>query len=387
MTIAMNSISDTKSLRTYCEHLRNFEYITVDTEFIREKTFWPRLCLIQVGCEDQAECIDPLSEDLDLSPLFEVFSDTSVVKVFHAARQDLEIFFIRTGVFPTPLFDTQVAAMVCGFGDSVGYETLVATLTGKKVDKTQRFTDWARRPLSKKQIDYAISDVTHLRSIYAALRDELNRNERADWLEEEMSKLVNPDIYRTDPHTAWQRIKSRTKTPRFLAILRELAAWRERTAQSIDIPRRHLAKDECLLELAATIPLSVDDLRHTRLGKGLARSHHGEEIITAIKRGQDLPASDCPMIPKLKHKPQGIGATVDLLKVLLKARSNEYKVAQKLIATVDDLEKIASDDNAEVLALNGWRRDLFGHDALRVKWGQLGLTLSENGQKVEIIEL
>jgi len=387
MTVAMNPISDTESLRIYCEHLRTFDHITIDTEFIRENTFWPKLCLIQVGCEDQARCIDPLSGDLDLSPLFEIFSDTSVVKVFHAARQDLEIFFQRTGVFPTPLFDTQVAAMVCGFGDSVGYETLVATLTGKKVDKTQRFTDWARRPLSQKQIDYAISDVTHLRSIYAALRDELNRNGRADWLEEEMCTLVNPDVYRIDPYTAWQRIKSRTKTPRFLAVLRELAAWRERKAQSIDIPRRHLAKDECLLELAATIPLSVDDLRHTRLAKGLARSHHGEEIITAIRKGRDLPASDCPILPRVTHKAQRMSATVDLLKVLLKAKCDKYKVAKKLIATVDDLEKIASDDDAEVLALKGWRRDLFGHDALRVKWGQIGLTLSENGKRVEIIEL
>lgn len=382
----MDLVTSTADLSALCTRLAQADYVTVDTEFHRETTYWPLLCLIQVAGPDEAHCIDALAEGLDLSPLYDLFRDTSVVKVFHAARQDLEIFYHKAQLIPQPLFDSQVAAMVCGFGESVGYETLVTRLVKARVDKSQRFTDWSRRPLSDKQLKYALADVTHLRVIYDKLKTELENSGRTRWLDEEMATLTNPDTYALDPDEAWRRVKSREKRPRFLAILKEVTAWRERTAQSQDVPRRRIIKDDALVELAALKPLTEKALSQTRLCKILARSKYAKDIFTAIQKGMDLPDEACPSLPKAPDKPSGLGPMIDLLKVLLKARCEAHDVAVKLVATVDDLERIACDDNADVPALQGWRRDLFGEDALRLKHGQIALALSDSSKAVEVVD-
>ncbi len=381
-------ITDTADLDAFCRRLKGAEFVTVDTEFMREKTYWPQLCLVQVGGPDEARAIDPLAEGIDLTPLFDLMRDTSSLKVFHAARQDLEIFYNLMGDFPTPLFDTQVAAMVCGFGDSVGYETLATKLAKAHIDKSMRFTDWARRPLTDKQIRYALSDVTHLRVVYEKLARRLERDNRAHWLNEEMAILTNPDVYRVDPENAWKRLKTRTKTPRFLGVVKELAAWREIEAQTKDIPRQRVLRDETLLEIAAHAPQTVDALERTRgFSKGQAEGRVGKAILEAVERGRALPEDALPKPPERRDVPQGIGPITDLLKVLLKMRCEENDVAQKLVANADDLEQIAMDDEAPVAALRGWRKELFGDDALDLKHGRLALCLSRDGRRVEAVEL
>lgn len=382
----MTLISDTASLAAFCDRLSRASYVTVDTEFMREKTYWSQLCLVQLGGPDEAKCVDPLAPGIDLGPLYELMANERVLKVFHAARQDVEIFLEMAGAIPKPLFDTQVAAMVCGFGDSVGYETLVNKLAKANVDKSMRFTDWGHRPLSDRQIVYALADVTHLRPVYERLRKRLERDGRIGWLEEEMAVLTNPATYRVPPEDAWRRLKPRSNSPRFLAVLRELAAWRELEAQARNLPRQRVVRDEALLEIAAHAPTSVDELGRSRLlGKGTAEGRFGQDMLEAVSRGLAVPAADCPTLPDKRGLPNGMAPVVDLLRVLLKMKCDAHDVAQKLVASADDLERITADDAADVPALQGWRREVFGADALKVKHGELALAFSPRDRRVELI--
>jgi ribonuclease D len=384
MTPAAILISDTAALAAFCERQSTAEFVTVDTEFMRETTFWAKLCLIQVAGPDEAMCIDPLAPGIDLAPLYKLFANEKVLKVFHAARQDLEIFLHEGGALPKPVFDTQVAAMVCGFGDQVGYETLVSKLADAKLDKSQRFTDWSRRPLTDRQIKYALSDVTHLRKAYSVLRKRLEKTGRASWLAEEMSVLTTEKTYRIEPREAWQRIKARTRSGRMLAVLRELAAWREETARSLDWPRQRVAKDDALLELAAHPPSNVEDLKRSRLAKQLASERFASAVIAAAKKGLAMPEAEWPEVPEFDPANQGPRAVVELLRLLLKIKCEQNNVAPRLIATSEDIDLIAVDDNADVPALHGWRRELFGEDALKLKHGKLGVALADSGRKIEI---
>ena len=384
----MPMISDTASLAAFCERLKSATFITVDTEFMREKTFWPQLCLVQIGGPDEARAIDPLAPGMDLTPLYELMADTNVLKVFHAARQDVEIFLHQAGAVPVPLFDTQVAAMVCGFGDSVGYETLATQLAKARIDKSMRFTDWSLRPLSERQVQYALADVTHLRVAYEKLVRMLEMNGRLEWLTDEMAMLAEPGTYRVDPDEAWRRLKPRSSSPRFLAILRELAAWREREAQERDLPRQRVLRDEMLLEIAAHHPTGTADLMRTRgIGKGLVEGRMGQSILDAVARGQAIPDAECPAAPERVDMPKGLGPVVDLLKVLLKMKCDEHGVANKLVANAADIEAIAADDKANVAALQGWRYDLFGADALKLKHGRLGLGFCTDGRRLRLVPL
>lgn len=384
----MPMIADTASLAAFCQRLASAPYITVDTEFMREKTYYPQLCLVQVGGPDDAKAIDPLAPGIDLEPMFELLRNPNVLKVFHAARQDIEIFLHMMGSVPAPLFDTQVAAMVCGFGDAVSYENLASQLARARIDKSMRFTDWALRPLTEKQIQYALGDVTHLRLAYEKLVKKLEKNGRIEWLAEEMAELTTPDTYRVQPENAWKRLKPRSSSPKFLGVLKELAAWREREAQERDIPRQRIIRDENLMEIAAHLPASVEELGRTRgLGKGLVEGKMGQAILAAVKRGLELPADSIPQLPDRMDLPRGLGPVVDLLKVLLKMKCDEHGVAQKLVANVADIETIAADDNANVAALHGWRRELFGEDALKLKHGRLGLGFCTDGRRLRLVPL
>ena len=374
----MSLINTTSELDELCNHLSNADFVTVDTEFHRESTYWPLLCLIQVGGPDKSYCIDTLSNDIDLTSLYKLLVNPKVIKVFHAARQDIEIFHHQANLIPTPIFDTQIAAMVCGFGESVGYETLVSKIIKINIDKSQRFTDWTRRPLTKKQLSYAISDVEHLREVFKELSIRLDKNKRIDWLKDEMEILTNPLTYNLNPNDAWKRIKSRDKKPRFLAVLRELAGWREEEAQKQNVPRRRIVKDEVLVELANLKPPNDQAIAQTRLSKFLVKSKYKEDILNAIEIGKKTPEADCPKVVQKNKLEVGIGSVVELLKVLLKARSEQHNVAVKLIASVNDLQLIASDDEANVPSLKGWRREIFGEDAIKLKHGELSISISEN---------
>ncbi len=383
----MSLITETASLAAFCGRLRSAEFVTVDTEFMRETTYWAKLCLVQVAGPDEAHCIDPLAPGMDLAPLYALLADPKVLKVFHAGRQDLEIFFNATKAVPTPVFDTQVAAMVCGFGDQVGYETLVAKLASARLDKSQRFTDWSLRPLTDRQITYALADVTHLRKAYTGLNKMLTQTGRRDWLEEELGTLTDPATYQNEPKDSWRRIKARTRSPRMLAVLQALAAWRETTAQAMDMPRQRVAKDDALLELAASLPATVDDIKRSRLAKPLASGKYVDGVLAAVAAARAIPEDQCPRLEKVDGwDNQAPRAMVDLLKLLLKTKSETHNVAQRLIATSDDLEELANSDNADVPALHGWRRELFGNDALKLKHGKIAIGLSANGQNVEVFE-
>jgi ribonuclease D len=352
---------------------------------MRERTYWPQLCLEQVGGPEEAACIDPLAEGIDLKPLLERLYDPRQLKVFHAARQDLEIFFHMTGEVPRPLFDTQVAGMVCGYGEAASYETLAGQLAGAKIDKSARFTDWAARPLSPRQLDYALADVTHLRKVYAALARRLTATGRAAWLGEEMAVLMDPATYRLDPETAWQRFKPRAAKPRYLAVLKEVAAWREREAQKRDLPRNRVLRDESVVDIAAHPPLGAEELARLRgLSRGFVDGRMGQDLLAAIQRGMRLPDSEIPRLEPAPDSPGGVGPTVELLEVLLKMKCEAAGVAQKLVATSADLERIAADDTADVPALRGWRRELFGVHALELKRGRLALSLA--GRRVRLID-
>ena len=383
----MTLITNTDALRAFCEPLHSEPFITVDTEFMREKTYWPQLCLVQIGGPDAAIAVDPLAERMDLAPLYELLDDRNVTKVFHAARQDLEIFLHLSDRLPEPLFDTQVAAMVCGFGESVGYEQLVSKLADARLDKGSRFTDWAMRPLSERQISYALADVTHLRIVYQKLRDRLDRESRTQWIEEEMQVLRNPTTYRPDPMQVYQRIKGKTGNARFLSVLRELAAWREREAQRRDVPRNRVLRDEVLVEIAHHTPESPQTLSRTRgLSEKAAHGPMGNAILNSVKRGLSIPKDQWPQLPARPDLPRGIGPTADLIKVLLKKVSEDTNVAGRLIASSGEIDLIAGlGKNADVPALRGWRREIFGEDALRLRTGKLALAIK--GKRLIVREI
>ncbi|MBT3907824.1 MAG: ribonuclease D [Rhodospirillaceae bacterium] len=381
----MALITDNTALQELCGRLSKASYITVDTEFMREKTYWPILCLVQVAGPDEAWAIDPLAEGLDLSPLFDLFADENILKVFHAGRQDLEIFYHLAGRLPKPVFDSQIAAMVCGYGDSVGYDTLIGSLTGVRIDKSSRFTDWSVRPLSDRQIDYALGDVTHLRVAYEKLKATLESNGRADWLVEEMAVLTAAETYYVDPARAYLRLKVRNPKPRLLAVLREVAGWRQTQAETRDLPRNRVLRDEALLEIAHHVPKTTADLERVRgLGKRMAENASGQELLDAVKRGLAVPDAECPKPKNRARLPADIGPTAELLKVLLKMKCVESGVAQKLVASSADVDLIAAyGEEADAPALHGWRRDLFGEDALKLKEGAMALAV--RNKKVAVV--
>ena len=385
----MKTITTTEDLAAFCEKAAQHDYVTVDTEFLRERTYYSKLCLVQLAVAGEAEndavLVDPLEGDLSLEPLYDLFRDTSVVKVFHAARQDLEIFFVDAGVIPQPLFDTQVAAMVCGFGEQAGYETLVRKIAKQQLDKTSRFTDWSRRPLTDAQKKYALADVTHLRDIYEFLAEKLRKNDRAKWVAEELSILTDPDTYVTHPEEAWKRVKTRNNSGRFLAIVRELAGFRESYAQSRNIPRNRVFKDDALVELASTKPATPQDLGRSRLLLREARKGDiADGILVAVRTGIECPNKDQPKVDTRHEKLQVNPALADLLRVLLKAKAETYGVAPKLIANAAELDQIAAGIR-DLPSLKGWRADVFGDDALRLCEGKLALAAS--GNTVKMIEL
>ncbi len=375
MPVSPVIITDSRELSALCQRLGSAAFVTVDTEFMRESTYYPQLCLIQVAGPAEAACIDPLAEGLDLTPFYDLMRAPGVLKVFHAARQDLEIFALRMGALPAPLFDTQVAAMVCGFGDSVGYDTLVARITGTTIDKSSRFTDWSRRPLTDKQVLYALADVTHLRDVYTALRQRLDESGRAGWLDQEMAILNDLSIYHTAPEDAWKRLKPRSSKPRFLAVLAEVASWRETEAQTRDLPRGRILRDEALEEIAAHPPATVEDLGRIRgLSKNWADGKMGHALLKAVEKGVALPLEQAPKLPPKQPLGHYSPALVELLKVLLRHVADESQVAARLIATTPDLEQIAAaGEKAETPTLTGWRRDLFGTQALALRQGKLAL--------------
>jgi ribonuclease D len=373
-------ITDNAALSAFCSRLQNCPFVTVDTEFLRENTFWAQLCLIQMAGPDEAAIIDPLAEGLDLAPFYGLMADERVTKVFHAARQDIEIFVKQAGSVPKPIFDTQVAAMVCGYGDQVSYDQLVYRITGDQIDKSARFTDWSRRPLAAKQIAYAISDVTHLREVYLSLSAQLAEQDRITWVDEEMALLTDIETYKTHPEDAWQRLKLRVKNSRQLAILQSLAAWREREAQNRDVPRGRVMKDEALYEVALQQPRDPEALAKLRtIPRGFERSSAARGVLQAVAEAFEIPEGSLPRVPRFRPAPEHAGAAVELLRVLLKMVAEEHGVAARIIASSEDLEKIAANDRADVPALKGWRRRLFGEQALALKAGDLALSLSRNG--------
>lgn len=374
----MDPISTTDALATACERLARHPFVTVDTEFLRETTFWPKLCLVQLASPEDAFLIDTLAEGLDLAPFYKLMGNERVMKVFHAGRQDIEIIWHQAHLIPHPVFDTQVAAMVLGYGDSISYDQLVQRVCGESIDKSSRFTDWSRRPLSKAQLSYALADVTHLRDIYIRLTADLESRNRAEWVGEEMHILTSPDTYEQHPEKAWERLKSRARKPRDLAVLMEVAAWREQEAQSRDLPRGRIIKDDVVGEIATQQPQTPEKLAELRsLPKGFERSRYGEAVLEAVKRGLARDTKSLPRIVRGKPLPNGASATMELLKVLLRMTAEEHDVAAKVIATTDDLERIAVDDNADVPALSGWRRELFGEKALALKAGRLALAVQK----------
>jgi ribonuclease D len=373
----MQPITTTSELAAACKRMASHPFVTIDTEFLRETTYYPLLCVAQMASPDEAVVIDALAPGIDLSPFFALMADEKVMKVFHAARQDIEIVWHAAKLIPHPIFDTQVAAMVLGYGDSISYEQLVQRITGDALDKSHRFTDWTRRPLSDAQLAYAISDVTHLRDVYIALVSDLGRRGRVDWVQEEMHVLTSAETYRMDPERAWQRLKTRVRKPKEFAVLIEVAAWREREAQSRDVPRSRVLKDEVIADIAVQAPTTTEKLKNLRsLPKGFERSRWGEAIVAAVARGLARDPKTLSL-PTRAPPPTSGTAVVELLKVLLRMISEVHHVAAKVIATVDDLERIAADDQADVPALTGWRRELFGEKALALKYGKLALAIEK----------
>ncbi len=380
-------IVTTAELEVACKELAKSEFITIDTEFLRETTFWPVLCLIQMASPTTEVIVDPLAPGIDLAPFFALMADTSVLKVFHASRQDIEIIYNRGNLIPHPVFDTQIAAMVCGFGDSVSYDQLVSRIKNIQIDKTSRFTDWTRRPLTEKQLDYALADVTHLRDVYVFLRDELAREGRASWLAEEMAILESRDTYDLHPDDAWQRLKMRLRKPQELAVLKFVAAWREREARSRNVPRSRVLKDDAIYEIAQQQPRDIEAFGRLRtVPKGWERSSAGGAVLDAINAALDLPKADMPHVPRHTQAPEGTAAATELLKVLLKLIAEKNAVAPKVIANSEDIERIAAEgDKADVPALSGWRRDLFGDTALKLIKGEVALRFVD--KKVETVAL
>jgi len=384
-TVSLQPITATSELADACRRMANYPFVTIDTEFLRETTYYPLLCVAQMASEEEAVVIDALAPGIDLSPFYGLMADEKVMKVFHAARQDIEIVWHAAKLIPHPIFDTQVAAMVLGHGDSISYDHLVQRITGDTLDKSHRFTDWTRRPLSDAQLRYAISDVTHLRQVYLKLVEDLRQRGRAEWVEDEMRVLTSPETYRLEPDNAWLRLKMRVRKPQELAVLMEVAAWREREAQARDVPRSRVLKDDVIADIAVQAPTSAEKLTHLRsLPKGFERSRWGEAIVAAVARGLARDPKTLPRPVRAQHAANGAAAVVELLKVLLRMVSERHHVAAKVIATVDDLERIAADDTADVPALTGWRRELFGEKALALKHGKLALAM-ENG-RIAVVE-
>ena len=382
----MRIITETAELKAFVADLERGPFAAIDTEFMRDQTYWPKLCLVQAAGPETAAIIDPLSKDIDLAPLYHLLANKKVMKVFHAARQDVEIFHHQAGVIPEPLFDTQIAAMVCGFGEAASYETLVRKITKAEIDKSARFTDWSRRPLSKRQLEYALADVTHLREIYHTLAKDLQKSGRSHWVEEEEAVLKDPMIYRLDPEDAWRRLKPRSTNKRFLTVLIAVAAWREREAQARDVPRNRILKDEALLEIAAHPPSTPEALGEIRaIPTGYGHSRNGKAIVAAVKEGLEgnLPER---MPPPERHRMREPSPPVlDLLKTLLRLKAYQFRVAPRLVADSEDLERLAIGDDEGIAALHGWRAEVFGRDALAMREGHLGIAL-ENGEAV-VIEL
>jgi ribonuclease D len=379
----MELITTSTQLAEACARLAKHPVITVDTEFLRETTYYPLLCVVQMASPEEAVVVDTLADGIDLQPFFTLMADEKVLKVFHAARQDIEIIVHRANIVPHPIFDTQVAAMVLGYGDSIAYDQLVERITGHRPDKTHRFTDWSRRPLTKEQLHYAVSDVTHLRDVFTALDADLKKRGRSDWVSEEMEILTSPRTYDFHPERAWERLKTRVRKPKELAVLMEVAAWREQEAQSRDVPRSRVLKDDAVGDIATHAPNTLEKLANLRsLPKGFERSKWGTDIIAAVQRGLARDPNTLPKLEKPRNNSNG-AAIVELLKVLLRMTSERHAVASKVIATVDDLEQIAADDHADVAALHGWRRELFGEAALSLKHGRLALAI-ERGRVIRV---
>ena len=379
----MSIIDTTQDLEAFCLRASNYPYVTIDTEFMRDKTYYAKLCLIQLAYPDQGKdsftLIDPLAEKISLQPFFELLAKESVVKVFHSGRQDLEIFFNKTGKLPKPLFDTQIAAMVCGFGDQVAYETLVNQIAEKRVDKSSRFTDWSKRPLTDKQVNYALSDVTFLRNIYEKLSEELNNSKRLSWVKEEFDILKNPDTYSTDPDQSWKKIKLRRKDSDFVKIVKSISSFRENQAQKRDLPRGHILKDEELIQIASQRPKKIEDLYNSRLpSKALKTGWIARGIIECIESSKLLPDEPHENYQYIPLSASQL-ALIELLKVLLKFNASYHNVATKLIASSKDIEMIARHEKPKIRALEGWRFEIFGEDALKLKNGEISLTFNEDG--------
>ena len=382
----MHVMTTTQELAAVCGRLAKAPYVAVDTEFVRETTFWPDLCLIQMAGGADECLVDPLAPGIDLKPFFELMANRAVVKVFHAARQDLEIIHLLSRVIPKPIFDTQIAAMVCGFGDSISFSNLVRNIVGDDIDKSSQFTDWRRRPLSPKQLTYALSDVTQLRPVYEHLAAELAKTGRAGWLEEEMAALTDAATYEQHPENAWQRLKLRVKSRKALGVLMEVAAWRERTAQSQNVPRGRVLKDEAIYDIANQMPQTTEQLGELRtINDGFARSGRGQELVAAVKAGLAREPASLPLLERGTATPVEAQAVLELLKVLLKASAAQHGVAPKMIATTDDLERLAVEVEPDVMALKGWRRELFGARALALKAGKLALKVRQGA--IEAVEV
>ncbi|MGI4953087.1 MAG: ribonuclease D [Janthinobacterium lividum] len=377
-------VTDTQHLAALCARLRQEPWITIDTEFMRERTYYPELCVVQLASSTDVAVVDAQAPGIDLAALGELLADTGVLKVFHAARQDVEIFLELFGAVPKPLFDTQIAAMVAGFGDQVGYDALVQALTGGNIDKAHRFSDWSARPLSASQVAYAAADVTHLRSVYERLSAKLERDGRAEWVAQEMAALDEPGTYRADPETMWERLRPKTNNRRMLGLLRATAAWREREAQRVNIPRQRLLKDESLLEIAATAPTTPEALARVRgITRGFAEGRSGLSLVGALKDAAELPEDALPAAPRGKDGPRPSPALVALLKVLLAAKCEEHHVAPKLLASAEELDRLAVETDPDVSALHGWRREVFGNDALALKAGRI--TLGVDGKRIKLV--
>ncbi|MDG1273592.1 MAG: ribonuclease D [Alphaproteobacteria bacterium] len=382
----MTLITEQTQLVEACRRLANETFLSIDTEFMREKTYYPQLCLIQIAGKKEAIVIDALAEDINLNPVLELMENEAITKVFHACRQDIEIFYNLNHKIPSPIFDTQIGAMVCGYGESVGYDKLVRQITGIQIDKSSRFTDWSYRPLSKQQIKYALSDVTHLRTVFESLSSQLEKSGRTKWLEEEFKTVLNPETYNTPLDKSWKRLKVKNGQPRFLILIRELCAFREREAQNRNVPRNRIIRDDILLDIAARSPKSPHDLAKVRnLTKQFSQGKLGESILRVVETANKIPVCEAPPLEKVNNFQHQKSALVDLLKVLLKLKSEDFNVAQKLIANSTDLEAIANNNDANVLALTGWRKDIFGDDALLLKTGKIALSAS-NG-KIQLIRL
>ncbi len=372
-------ITEQNELVKFCASLEGCEFITVDTEFLREKTYYPKLCLIQIGAPDgRAAAIDPLTKGIDLQPVYDLLFNEEILKIFHAARQDMEIFYNLTQRLPNPIFDTQIAAMVCGYGDSIGYDNLVRNITGVQIDKSSQFTNWSLRPLSDKQIAYALGDVTHLVKVYESLAKTLDKRGRTEWVFQEEDILTDPATYQNFPYEAWRRIKIKTPKSKTLAVLRELAAWREIRAQEKNLPKPWVMKDDTLADMAAQAPTDVKGLKKIRnLGADFAQSRHGQDLIDLIKKAVNSDENTWPKPEKRKSPSPSVSATIDLLKMLLKINAMQNDVATKLLSSTDDLELLAQDDNADIPALKGWRREVFGNEALMVKHGKLAVGMKD----------